>query len=326
MAVATAPVPVPAPAIDPTSINLTRMLARLQQTLIAPSSETESRLRFSSFEREKVGTNIRYANQLLLRLEEEAQNIKIPAKKQETQAELYRKRELILRLEEQLQEFEELGEHETDEDSSEGEDLLGEDTPSEETEESHTQASLPETPSELNQPSPPIPEPRAPPEPQREVQQPTSQAPTEPTSTLRSRNHAHEAERAKLLAPTTSVSTGASTGSSSLNTHTKEALLTHHRTEQESLTNSLLDMASALKASSQSFASSLEDEKDILNRATQGMDKNELGLESATRRMGMLRSMTEGKGWWGRMLMYAWIAGLALLAVLIVFVGPKLRF
>lgn len=85
-------------------------------------------------------------------------------------------------------------------------------------------------------------------------------------------------------------------------------------------------MASALKASSQSFASSLEDEKDILDRATQGMDKNELGLEAATRRMGMLRSMTEGRGWWGRMLMYAWIAGLALLAVLIVFVGPKFRF
>lgn len=84
------------------------MLARLQQILVTPSSETESRLRSSSFEREKVGANLRYANKLLLRLEEEAQNIKIPTKKQERQGELYRKREMILRLEEQLQEFEEV--------------------------------------------------------------------------------------------------------------------------------------------------------------------------------------------------------------------------
>jgi hypothetical protein len=56
------------------------------------------------------------------------------------------------------------------------------------------------------------------------------------------------------------------------------------------------------------------------------MDRNELGLEAASRRMGHLRSMTEGKGWLGRMIMYAYIAGLAVLALVIVFVLPKLRF
>lgn len=58
----------------------------------------------------------------------------------------------------------------------------------------------------------------------------------------------------------------------------------------------------------------------------EGLDKNELGLEAASRRMGHLRSLTEGKGWLGRMLLYAYIAGLAVFAILLVFVFPKLRF
>jgi len=36
--------------------------------------------------------------------------------------------------------------------------------------------------------------------------------------------------------------------------------------------------------------------------------------------------MTEGKGWWGRMILYAWVYGLMLSLVLLVFVMPKLRF
>lgn len=134
------------------------------------------------------------------------------------------------------------------------------------------------------------------------------------SSTLRSRN-----PRAELFAGQTSSTTGISTA-------TSEALLTHNRTEQETLTSSLLSMAQALKESSLAFGSSLEDEKSILNRATEGLDKNELGMEAAQRRMGHLRTMTEGRGWLGRMLMYAYIAGLMVLALVIVFVLPKLRF
>lgn len=85
-------------------------------------------------------------------------------------------------------------------------------------------------------------------------------------------------------------------------------------------------MASALKESSRAFATSLEEEKTVLDSATKGLDKNELGLEAASRRMGYLRTMTEGRGWWGRMLMYAWIFGLMVIAILVVFVMPKLRF
>jgi hypothetical protein len=85
-------------------------------------------------------------------------------------------------------------------------------------------------------------------------------------------------------------------------------------------------MASQLKASSQSFSASLESEKTILESATTGLDKNEQGMEAAQKRVGALRKLTEGRGWWGRMLMYAYIAGLMVLAILIVFVMPKLRF
>lgn len=64
----------------------------------------------------------------------------------------------------------------------------------------------------------------------------------------------------------------------------------------------------------------------MVDRAVQGLDKNVTGMDAAGRRMGMLRRMTEGRGWWGRMLMYAWIIGLWLVAVFIVYLGPKLRF
>jgi hypothetical protein len=85
-------------------------------------------------------------------------------------------------------------------------------------------------------------------------------------------------------------------------------------------------MASALRESSLAFATSLEEEKDILENTALGMEKNEDGLKAAGQRMGMLRRVSEGRGWLGRMLMYAWIAGLMVIALLVVFVMPKLRF
>jgi hypothetical protein len=85
-------------------------------------------------------------------------------------------------------------------------------------------------------------------------------------------------------------------------------------------------MASALKESSKHFADSLDSEKTILNRAGEGLDKNTQGLEAAKLRMGMLRRMTGGMGWLGRMLMYCWIVGLMIVALLLVGFLPKLRF
>jgi hypothetical protein len=95
---------------------------------MTPDSETESRLHSSVYERQKVGTvrnssihpstrhisdyvhvqNLEHARTLLLRLEQDALNIKVQAKKQETQADLIRKREVLDRLAERLQEYNEV--------------------------------------------------------------------------------------------------------------------------------------------------------------------------------------------------------------------------
>jgi len=92
------------------------------------------------------------------------------------------------------------------------------------------------------------------------------------------------------------------------------------------MTASLLQMARQLKESSHRFSTSLEGEREVLDRTAQGLDRNAMGMERAGERMGMLRRMTEGKGWWGRMMIYAWIAGLWVVVLVIVFVLPKLRF
>jgi len=103
-------------------------------------------------------------------------------------------------------------------------------------------------------------------------------------------------------------------------------LLEANDTESADLTSSLFTLARALKASSTQFSESLTTDTETLNRATEGLDKNTSGMEAAGRRISLLRRMSEGKGWWGRMMLYAWIAGLWVLAILLVFVGPKLRF
>jgi hypothetical protein len=170
-------------------------------------------------------------------------------------------------------------------------------------------------------------EPTTKPLPSTSTSTPTSTSTTIPTSTLRNRTTPStkptpipsQSAKSTSLA-TTSTKTPTSTTSS------KEEALTTSRLEQETLTTSLLSLASQLKASSQSFQSTLGNEKSVLDRAVAGIDKTSSTMEAAGQRMGMLRRMTEGKGWWGRMMLYGWIFGLWVVAVLIVYVGPKLRF
>lgn len=107
---------------------------------------------------------------------------------------------------------------------------------------------------------------------------------------------------------------------------TREALMTSQSAEQELIKSSLVDLASALRASNVDFGRALGEEKAVLDRAAQGLDRNALGLESAERKMGTLRKMTEGQGLYGRIKLYAIIAALWVAAFLLVFVGPKLRF
>jgi len=101
------------------------MIARLQKILLSPDQDTESRLRSSSLERERVATvsqaalylhkylsnplqNLEYARSLLLKLEQDAQTIKVQTRKQEMQMELSKKRETIQSLVERLEELNEV--------------------------------------------------------------------------------------------------------------------------------------------------------------------------------------------------------------------------
>lgn len=102
--------------------------------------------------------------------------------------------------------------------------------------------------------------------------------------------------------------------------------LESHSTEQMDLTSSMVSLVAQLKSSTLAFSSSLDLDNEALARAQEGLEKNETGLEAAGKRMGTLRRMSEGKGLWGRMMLYAWIGGLWIIAILLVFVGPKFRF
>jgi hypothetical protein len=113
-------------------------------------------------------------------------------------------------------------------------------------------------------------------------------------------------------------------GFSSLPT-TEKALLADSATH-ENITTSLVQLATELKQRTRNFQASLESDKGLVDRVLEGLDKNVTGMEAASKRIGVLRRMSEGKGWWGRIMLYAWIFGLWIVAILLVFVGPKLRF
>jgi hypothetical protein len=140
-----------------------------------------------------------------------------------------------------------------------------------------------------------------------------SPSPTEASSS-------HTTARAALFAnrPTSSEP--------QVTTATAEAILQNQKAEQDEISNSILQLAGALKQSSKRFAVTLDADKNALEQAGEGMSKTEAGMVTASGRMGMLRKMTEGKGWWGRMILYAWVYGLMIGLVLLVFVMPKLRF
>ena len=99
-----------------------------------------------------------------------------------------------------------------------------------------------------------------------------------------------------------------------------------HEGEQNQLTESLLTLASALKQSTMSFSENLEGSNPLVHAAARALDQNVSGMESAGKRMGALRRMTEGRGWWARISLYGWIAGLWVVAILVGLVLPKLRF
>lgn len=155
------------------------------------------------------------------------------------------------------------------------------------------------------------------------------------TSTLRSRKAMPEAPR------DTATSSAASTSQAPKSTPAlpfppklvsefisvpgTEKLLENHDAEQESLTNSLLSLAQALKVSANAFSEELAASTPLVDRAAAALDKSVGGMEAAGKRMGMLRKVTEGRGFLSRLSLWAWIAILWLAVILIMGLMPKLR-
>ncbi|KAF4986924.1 hypothetical protein FGRMN_10619 [Fusarium graminum] len=336
-------------AIDVASAELGNLLLRLQKNVLHIDNDRERRLRSSEFERARVTSNLEYARNSLTKLEHDALAIKAPGRRAEVQGDLNGKRELLEVLLDRLEDLRQMAideDEDEDEDnaSTDGEDILSEiiPTPSDSMVDSistgHPTESSgqdddddsepPETTSIPITTTAPasIPTSTAPPETSNLSQQ-DNQQPTQTTQTLRPRGapsspspSAHSTARAALFASRSKPSTPQTS------TATAEALLDRQRTEQDALSESILQMAGALKSSSQKFSDTLDADKEVVGRASEGMDKTEQSMEAARGRMGTLRKMTEGKGYFGRLLLFAWVYGLMIVCILVVFVMPKLRF
>ncbi|KAF4957623.1 hypothetical protein FGADI_2985 [Fusarium gaditjirri] len=323
-------------AIDIASAELGNLLLRLQKTVLHTDSDRERRLRSSEFERARVASNLEYARNSLTKLEHDALGIKAPGRRAEVQSDLNGKRELLELLMDRLEDLRQVAiEEDEDDESTDGEDILSEIVPT--PSDSMVNSISTDQPSESSgqdddaEPEPPetttisVTTATAPPD-SSTTSQEHKQQPTQTTQNLRSRGApsspppAHSTARAALFANRSKPS------APQTSTATAEALLDHQRAEQEALSESILQMASALKSSSQRFSTTLEADKDVVARAGEGMDKTEQSMEAAKGRMGLLKRMTEGKGYFGRLLLYAYIALLAVACILVVFVLPKLRF
>ncbi|KAK2006955.1 synaptobrevin [Colletotrichum eremochloae] len=338
---------------------LNQLLRRLDQTILNADQGRERRLRASEFERARLNSNLDYARSLLTRVEQEAMHIKLLSRRQDMQADLNRKRELLERLVDRMHDLEQLHEEE-DDNSSGSEDILADiiPTPSEsmdsrstdiptdntgdqdqdkdeEPEIPHLPLPVSAPPTEPSQPPPAATVSEAEQPPSHKTPQRMAELGTTTTQSLRSRGPTRPdspsatttaTARAALFASRRSNTNKSVASAPASSTATAEAILDHQRAEQDALSESILKMASALKASSQKFSDTLEQDKNVVSRAADGMDKTERSMEAASRRMGTLRKMTEGKGWWGRMILYAWVYGLMVGLILIVFVMPKLRF
>lgn len=292
--------------------------------------------------------NIDYARTLLSRMEQDAFGIKVLTRKQETQAELNRKRDLLDNLTYRLKEVEELSVHTVDDEdnSSDGDDYLNEIimTPSDSIDSRSTDIPTKFTGDDDESRDDQGERPRETRSAGQGGRGPNVETLDEflsekpdvvTTQTLRPRGkqpapsdtekQAHHIDTAQTTGANRSLLFGEHAKDAS-GIATSEAILDHQRKEQEIVTEDLLRMASQLKLSSQKFGEALQEDTEILNRAGEGLSKNELSLEAAARRMGAITKMTEGKGWYGRIMLYAWIYGLMVVLVLLVFVLPKLRF
>ncbi|KAG8526726.1 uncharacterized protein KY384_008155 [Bacidia gigantensis] len=271
------------------AIDLNRVLVRLEHQLL--SVDADPKLQHSSFERNKTSSNLEYARTLLLRLEHDASRQKITSRKAAAESTLSHQRALLKRLTDRMHKIEQTGD-EADDYSDHSNDLLDSDNEGE----NQVKSAFAEAPAPAS------------------TAAQNSDRPPSPGAGLRNRFAPSASSQIKDDLPSTDED------------NTTATLLQSSDLEASQLTSSLLSLAQQLKASTHTFSDSLKADDEALRRATEGLDNNETALEAAGKRMGMLRMMSEGQGLWGRMMLYAWIAGLWVAAILLVFVGPKLRF
>lgn len=321
---------------QPIYITLHRMLIRYQHNiLLQPPSDTltpfqeelQRDLRSPlPYHRTKWLHNIEYARTLLLQLERSAQGIKVQRVKKETFRDLAEKRTLIKRLRSRVEELGREGNvlsedqwaangtNETLEDILERPPLKEDfDLPTKNRDAEQTGQNLISSMTEEESPS-------------RQRAPSTTTPEVNPTSTATDKDILFGTRRRGKgpSSETPDTSTATSSGFSNLDT-TERILLSDSRTHEE-LTTSLVSMAVQLKQQARAFQGALDLDKGLLDRALEGLDKNVAGMAAAGQRMQFLRKMSEGQGWFGRMKLYAMIMGMWVLAILLVFVGPKLRF
>ncbi|RCI16938.1 hypothetical protein L249_2986 [Ophiocordyceps polyrhachis-furcata BCC 54312] len=308
---------------DAALLQLSQLLSRLEQNVLRPSTEREQQLRTSEYERAR---NVEYARTLLVALEQDVAAMKAPNRRSEMQDALQAAREIVDNLLDRLADLRHMA---VDDDESSGDEKLPTDdevvpTPSTSAADTLEEGDGEEAVLSVSPPPASVPpavnddddddddddnliSPSSPP------------PPTQTTASVRAR-WSHSSARAALFAGRSKPATPQTS------TATAEAMLDRQRAEQDALSDSMLRMAGALRASSQRISSTLEADKEVLGRAGEGMNRTERGMEAARGRMGTLKRMTEGQGWWGRMMLYAWVYGLMVVLVLLVFVMPKLRF
>ncbi|KIX92357.1 uncharacterized protein Z520_11965 [Fonsecaea multimorphosa CBS 102226] len=122
----------------------------------------------------------------------------------------------------------------------------------------------------------------------------------------------------------TKKSEGQASGVSTL-AGTERSLLDSSRVHED-ITASLVKMAAQLKQEQRKLQFSLEQDKGILGRAIEGLDVSLSGMEAASKNMAFLKRMSEEEGWFGRLKLYGMIFAMWVVAFLLVFVCPKLRF
>jgi hypothetical protein len=304
--------------MDPTqTVTLNRLLQRLDHTLL--SADADPKLRYSQYERNRVGINVEKARTLLLSLEKQSASVRSQlSQKQQIQADLQQKRELVKQLNSRLEELNRLGEEEeggVDSDSDEEGDEQDEPNGSTTQQPSYAPA-RPDADNGLE----------ANVEPREMLRTAVSDAQQQANQQeMRSRKPLSAADN-RSAASTTAREELFAGRKQHPDLETTEALMSHNRSEQDALTNGLLGLARALKESTMNFGASLEAEKDVMKRAESSLEKSSLGMEAAGAKMGTLRRMSEGQGWWGRIKLYGCIFALWIFLFLVVFLGPKLRF